>query len=746
MRYLSLVFAASLLCLSIPCTGHAQSAVVTGSVTDSTSGASIPRATIRVADSFEGTAADTSGRYRLALEAGSHVLVVQAVGYTTVRRAIRVRRADTTRVDVRLAPETLQLGTVTVEAAGTGNAPSVHRLSAASLKNAPALGEPDVIRTVGMLPSVTQTNDLKSSLNVRGGASDQNQYLIDGIEVYNPNHLAGLLGPFNVQALEDVTVHAAQFPARYGGRLSSVIDLQTRRPPDTTFVRGNVSLVSASGVASRQLGDGGVTLAARRTYADPVLAAVGSGFWYNFHDINLRAFYELGSGVTLETLGFLSRDAVSPRTTASADSGSTGPEITWGGRMGALRLRHQAGSYRHRLTGSYVRSYLSGSVRGEPDAYFDNGIRSLTAAYRGQWTNRQTQVSVGAELDRQSTEYGWQEAGDVQIEELIYEEAPPAFQQTQERPLYVGYASVERHLGLAWSVQAGLRYSFAGPDGVSSGQWAPRFRLSYDASDQVTLTATTGRYLQYVAEGAEGKEFRIDEPTFLLSSPQTAWTTTLGATWQARRGVEVGAEAYYRRFDDVARLALTSTADYPTFDRTTGTARGVDVFARKTNGWFTGQISYSYTGTRLSIDDTTAPPAWNVPHTLQGLAGIWLGDYWQFRVAGTWRSGLPYTPAAGSFRAPVSRAEDDRERFIEGAVNSERLPDYVRFDVSLRRTYQAEWFDWTLYVQALNVLNRTNPVRIDTRQLYRGDSTQNLPPGIESSMPIIPSVGAEFQF
>lgn len=261
------------------------------------------------------------------------------------------------------------------------------------------------------------------------------------------------------------------------------------------------------------------------------------------------------------------------------------------------------------------------------------------------------------------------------------------------------------------------------------------------------MTATSGRYFQYVAKGAEGSEMTIEEPTFLLTDPQRAWTTTLGGTWQATPNVEVGTESYYRRFDRVRRLTSELEIPYPSFRRASGTAYGIDVFARKTGGWLTGQASYSYVRTRLSLGDRTYPPDWSTPHTVKGLVGLWLGDYWQFRVAGTWRSGLPFTPADGRFRAPVFATHQLDERFIEGARNSARLPPYARLDLSLRRTYESRWFDWTLYVQALNVLNRSNPLRVDTRELYTYQvEGSDFTPGVESSLPVVPSVGVEFQF
>lgn len=743
------VCVAVVICAGVP-RAVAQQVVVNGTVFNASSQAPVPRATVQVERSFRGTTTNADGRYQLELDAETErtqwTLTARALGYNSKTTQVSAREGDTLHVDFELKKDVVQLGTVTVSARSNEDTPSTYRLNPRSIKNAPALGEPDVIRTAAFLPGITQSNDYKAAINVRGGAADQNQFLLDGFEVYNPNHLFGALGPFNVAALQEVTVHAAEFPVNYGGRLSSVIAMQSRRPPDTTFARANVSLLSANLVGSRSFGKSGVTLAARRTYADPLLALAGAGFWYNFHDVTTSVTHDFGDGWTGEALGFHSRDALSPR--SNDDSSLPRVDLTWGGYVGGVRLRHDGNTFQHAVSASVQLKSLSAAFQQEGEAYFDNRFRERTAAYDGKWNADAVVLEGGVEAQHQSIRHGWRESGDFQVDEVLYDEAPPTYDGQDTRFLFVTYASLRGRWGRRWEYEAGLRYTVPTLEerALEQSTPAPRLQLSFQATEDLTWTATAGVYTQHVAVGEEGRERTVDEPTFLLRTPQVARTSTLGAVWDGMSGVRLGFTGYLRGYEDVARLVDGRNATYPQFQRRAGRTWGIDVFARKSTGWLTGQLSYSYTNTRLKADASAFSPDWSVPHTVQGLVGVQLGNHWKLQVAGTWRSGLPFTPLKGSFRAPVFDASQLDERFVEAARNSARLPAYARTDVSLRRTYQADAFDWTLYVQVLNVFNRTNPQRVDDPRLLYRSERPGLPSGVAGSLPIVPSLGVEFQF
>ncbi len=738
----------SLVCLLVliaaPTRAQKQ-AHVTGTVTDTTS-APVSYASVQVAGTFMGAAADEEGHYAISLPPGTHVLRFRALGYQTEERTVTLEAGETVRLDVTLVPKQLQLGQVTVEAERARSAPSTYRLSARSIKNAPALGIPDVVRAAALLPGVTQANDLKASLNVRGGASDQNLFLLDGVPVYQPTHLFGIFSAFNLWALRDVTFYAGTFPVRYGGRLSSVMALRTKTPRDSSMTKAHLSLISANVAATRQWGNTFVLVAARRAYLDLVLAAAGTDGSYNFYDANLKVVHDLSGGWALEAMGFLSRDAATAYATGRyADVDSLRSRTHWGNYLGALRLRYDGARSSHRLTGSVTQRFSRNDYPGGND-HVRTRFTDLALRYNGAVTFSKNRFRFGLNYRQLRLNYGWQAQGGLELETLFYEGLPLIFDAKDRAPMYSAYFSAERLLTSRLRLRGGLRYSNLGA--LGGGVLSPRLDASYRVSEAVTLTAGAGRYAQFMAEGAEGIEFTVGEPLFLLRRPQHAWTYALGTITTFDGGAyRLSTETYYRSFSEIARLKGELGTPFPTFTFGEGTAFGLDVFLQKQRGWLTYQLSYSFLHARMDLGEGAYSPGWGVPHTVQGLLGLKLGHYWKFTLAGTFRSGLPYTPVVGKFIGPgTENANEFDLHYIPGERNSVRFPPYTRLDVALRRTYRSRWFTWTLSVQIMNLLNQGNELRLDPQRYYRYLPAGAERHGLATSLPIIPSVGVELTF
>ncbi len=739
--------------------------VVTGTVVDSSSGDPVPRATVRAADTYAGAAASNEGRFTLSAPGGVQRLRIRAVGYATATRRIPPRQ-DSVRMTVQLRPQNVPLGhvTVTADRRATDQNPSRYTIRPASVKQVPALGEPDVLRAAASLPGISQPNDIDARLNVRGGSSDQNQYLLDGIEIYNPTHLFGLYGAYNPYVTGNTTVHAASFPAQHGGRLSSVIDVSTRTPSDSSYTRANLSLTSLSGAHAQEWGNTGVVLGVRRTYLDPVLAAVGSpegeSMGYSFLDTNAKVRHILSENVTVTGLGFLQRDHLSVTGEEGPFEGGGSSEnrqetvTTWGNALGALRLRADQGALRHELTGSFVRSVTD---VGTPSITLNNVLRDWTAHYDGSFTGDRTRVRLGGQWKRRSFDYGWSADSRETLVSVLYgglgvEESsfglPSTWETRQARSLLSGYSSVEqRLLGDRLTLRGGLRV-----DGVWQDEAVvqPRVRATVQATSALRVHASAERYAQFVATGYEGQEFNVAEPLLPLDRPTSAWTYTTGLTTDLGDAYRVRAVVYARTMDRFPRLreAAPSASEGLPFRYGTATAYGLDLLAEKSRGWITGQVSYSLGYVRTELGGERFPPSWSIPHSLRAMLGLQLGQ-WKIQTSSLVRSGLPYTPAIGRISGIEQPTGGLQDRYLLGEKNSERVPTYARVDLALRRTYTADWFNWTLYVQALNLLNRRNILRINPGEFYefgidetRGGEQQ----GAQRSLPIVPTVGIEFAF
>lgn len=729
---------------------------VVGQVTDAETDAPVPLATVSIAHAFRGTATDDEGRYRFATRPGTR-LQFRALGYETVYKTVPRSASDTVRIDVALAPDRIPLGTVTVEADAEAN-PATYRLRPASIRNAPALGEPDVVRAAAFLPGVTQANDFQSQINVRGGAADQNLYLLDGVEVYDPRHLIGVFSAFNPWVLSDVTFHNGVFPAEYAGRLSSVLALETRTPTDSLHANGNISLLSSSVALSDRYGDTGVVVAARRTYLDVISQAVSLDLGYRFHDANAKVSHALTPQWTIEALGFLSTDVARQTESAETESEEARDLETrtrWGNRMGALRLRHETGRFKQRLTASYSGAFDDASY-DQDRAFADNTLHDRVVRYDASLVFQAHRLALGAQAREVTNEYAWDAQAGLDLDEIFYDGVPLVFSQTQRQTRYSLYATEDVFLGERVLASIGARYTTLG--GWTDGVVAPRVTVSVEATDAVQLNAGAGVHYQFVAEGRQGTEFSIGSPLFLFDAPQRAAMVSTGATMDLGERYRLRTDVYVRRFDDVAEIVPSEPEAFPEFRRRKARAYGLDVLLEKTRGWVTFQGAYTFLRSEAKRDGGYVLADYDVPHTVQGVMGLRIGPEWLFNIAGVYRSGTPYTPVVGMIygpgnpnrRSPADGYQRIYRRYLSGEYNGERYPSYARMDASLRRTYHAERFDWTVYIQVLNILNRTNTLRVDWAEYYantKNGTIENPSLGdADSSLPILPSVGVALSF
>src|SRR5215467_974433 len=345
--------------------------VIAGRVTDATT--SEPRAgtAIGVVGSSRGAIADSVGRYVIsAVPAGDVTLRARLIGYKTLERTAKVRGGDTTRVDLALEQEVTVLGAVRTEARPVEREafetkPSVGtvQMTARAAEGVPKFAEPDIIRIVQLLPGVEARNDFSTGLNVRGGESDQNLILIDGYPIYNPFHLGGLFSTFIDPTVRDVQLMTGGFPARYGGRLSSVLDVHSADEV-RSGVHGTaeVSLLASTGEVGGALDGGKLSwmIAGRRTYADQFVKLISTQrLPYHFRDEQAHMTYAFTPTTKLSVTAYEGRDALNANFAQLGDSANASGGtflFTWGNRvagatLSSTRVAHDRKGLAHWLLG-----------------------------------------------------------------------------------------------------------------------------------------------------------------------------------------------------------------------------------------------------------------------------------------------------------------------------------------------------------------------------------------------------------
>ncbi len=314
LKPIILAILASALCFGIS-NGQSNTYTISGLIRDAHSGESLPGANVFVPELNRGTSTNNYGFYALTLPEGDHTITFSYVGYNSVH--LTVTADKNIRQDIKLMPA-IELDEVVVrgETAGTGalqmGTLNIPMLQAARLPV--LLGEKDIMKAFQLMPGVQRGTEGTGGLFVRGGSNDQNLIILDDAVIYNANHLFGFFSLFNSAAIKDVTLIKGGFPARYGGRLSSVIDI-TMKEGDMQSFKGEAGIGI---IASRftlegpiQKGSSSFLVAGRRTYFDvlskPFLSEeekVG----YFFHDLNLKTNFILNDNNRLYISGFLGKD------------------------------------------------------------------------------------------------------------------------------------------------------------------------------------------------------------------------------------------------------------------------------------------------------------------------------------------------------------------------------------------------------------------------------------------------------
>ncbi|HFE64214.1 MAG TPA: TonB-dependent receptor, partial [Caldithrix sp.] len=310
------IFFISFILLIIGETAFAQTATLSGFVTDSTNGESLIGANIYFQDLPIGISSNEHGYFILqSVPAGKHILVVNYLGYHSYRQPLDIGAGEKKFLNIMLRPQALEGEAVLVSAERLTSEREIQlsqvELSTRTIRSAPQLGEADLFRTIQALPGVVSESDFSTGLVVRGGNTDQNLIMLDGITVYNPSHMGGLFSNFLLDAIKDARFIKGGFPAEYGGRMSSVLNIISKAG-NSKHAAGSagVSMLSSRFSFEAPLQNGALLLAGRRTYFDKALKLIGKEFPYYFYDFQGSLFQDFSANDRLTLSGYFGNDVL----------------------------------------------------------------------------------------------------------------------------------------------------------------------------------------------------------------------------------------------------------------------------------------------------------------------------------------------------------------------------------------------------------------------------------------------------
>lgn len=748
-----------------------------------TDGSVLPGASVAVPALGLGTATDAQGRYRLALPAGSQQVTVSFVGY--VPQTITVSRSQ--QRDFQLAPSPGELGEVVVQGQQTlkqkleTTQMGVEHLTIREAKLLPALfGEVDVLKTLQLKPGVQSGGEGSSGLFVRGGSSDQNLVLLDNALVYNPNHLFGLFSVFNSDAVQSVDLYKSGFPAQFGGRLSSVIDVKLREGSREQFtVTGGIGLIasrlSVEGPLGRgragQPAKGSFIVSGRRTYFDVFTRALNRANAsddtyrpipdYYFHDFSAKANYSLGEKDQVFFTGYLGRDVF-----GFNSFGDFAADFAWGNTLGTLRWQH---TFSPRLTANTQVGLTS--YRYALGSSFDILSFGLTSAIRD--VNARTDFDYLPEDGRHVIKFGASftqhafEIGRLQVESddnslaLDNNISYPA----QEAGLY---ASDNWKVSEQLQAELGLRLSGFGSGGQVYGGLEPRAAVRYALTPSVSLKANYALMYQYahlVNNTGASLPTDIWYPTRLNVRPQRSQQVSTGVSWLLGGGkFLLTNEVYYKwsanqiDFRDGAQIYANPNLNQEfLFGR--GWSYGNELYLEKKEGKTTGWIGYTLAwawrqfppqnGTDGINGGRPYYPSYDRRHNLNVVVLHQLSPRVSLTASFVYTSGAPTTLPAGRFPLQNVPGGDLALAPVYPDRNTYRLIPYHRLDLGLVWKLKPVRFgtERDLTFSVYNAYDRRNAYFIYFEpQRNQADQITGLRAQQVSLFPIIPSVTYNFKF
>ena len=757
-----------------------------GYIADSESGESLIGATVYVNEIKSGTITNPYGFYSITLEEGIYNIDFRYVGYSSIAKEINLNSNQ--KMNIELQSLDIQLKNVVVsDVAEDYNVSSVEmstsKLDMSKVTEIPTfLGENDIIKAIQLLPGVSSVGEGASGFNVRGGSVGQNLVLLDEAPVYNSSHLLGFLSVFNPDAVKDLKLYKGGIPSRYGGRLSSILDIRMKdgNNKKTVFSGGIGTIFSRFTLESPIVKDkSSFILALRRSYAD-ILAKpflknsnfFDDGAALNFYDITAKTNFELDEKNTLYISSYLGRDVFK----FDANQG-----FNWGNRTGTIRWNHL---FNERLFSNFTAIYSNYDYQlafGSDDRNkFEWDSKVETINFKPEFTyfiNANNELSLGAEFIR----YSFEPANAIGVSDGEITDITLPMKYAFEGSFYIGNEQKISNLTLSYGIRSSI-YSYNGPSyryefGVpltpvsrkplisetkilgnesiqSYSSIEPRISINYKISNTFSVKSSYNRMTQYIhllSNTAASSSLDVWTPSTNNIKPENANVYVFGLFKNFQNNdFESSIEIYYKDlynqidYIDGADLLINK---YFEGDLLTGIGRayGLEILLKKNRGKFNGWLSYSVGRSELKIDGINEynwyPKRYDQTHNFKMTSTYKLNDRIQLSGNFLYLTGTPVTFPSSKFViqgfAIPYNSDNSRHQF--------RIPDYHRLDISvmingkkIRRNGKERKNDSSLIISIYNVYNRRNPFSIYFSQ-GKGKVTETSVPGEVTRLSIIGS-------
>ncbi|WP_367390787.1 TonB-dependent receptor [Lewinella sp. LCG006] len=765
---------------------------LSGYISDGETGETLIGATVYVPALQQGVTSNEYGFYSLTLPAATYEVEYSYVGFETIKETIELNKNTTLSLELGGSAQQLEEVVVTSEAANRNVSDlqmSTNSMNMETLKKLPALlGEVEVLRSIQLLPGVSTVGEGATGFNVRGGSIDQNLVLLDEAPVYNSAHLFGFFSVFNPDAVKDVELFKGGIPARYGGRLSSILDVRMKEGNSKKLaVNGGVGFIfSRLAVEAPIVKDkASFIVAARRSYIDvlakPFLNDDLGETTLNFYDLTLKTNYKLNDNNQFFLSGYFGRDNFGFGDAAG---------FNWGNQTTSLRWNHIFSNKLFANTTLYYSNYeYSIDFGNTAENAFDWTAKIVNTSIKPRFTYYITPNNI-LRFGGEAINYRFEPAN-----AFISSDGETQDISLDERFALEGgvYVENEQTLGERWQLNYGVRWSYFGLMGkgnaytfgdaptpnegrpligiesYSKGEliqdfnnFEPRAAIKYQLSPDNSIKASYNRTAQYIhllSNTVASTPVDIWLPSTNNVQPQMSDQFAIGYFQNFKDNTyETSIEFYYKNMDhqidyiDGADLVLNEFVEGQILEGD-GRAYGMEVLIQKNKGKFTGWASYTLGRSERLVEginnDEWYPNRFDQTHNFSLTTFYELSKRLSVSAVFVYNTGTPAT-------FPTSRytvAGYTIPHVTDGSRNNVRIPSYHRLDLSAtlegKRNEERRWqSSWVFSVY--NVYNRRNPFSI-----YFQQASDRIPVGQPATTEavrfsvvgnFIPSIAYNFKF
>lgn len=768
---------------------------ISGYIKDVANGEALIGATVYIKETGTGAITNEYGFYSITLPPATYNLNYSYVGYSSLPKILELNKNE--RLDIELTGDAQQLQEVVIqgelEQANVQNLEmSTNKLEIKTIQKIPAfLGEVDIIKSLQLLPGVSTVGEGASGFNVRGGSVGQNLILLDEAPVYNSSHLLGFFSVFNPDAVKDVKLYKGGIPARYGGRLSSLLDVRMKEGNSKTLeVTGGIGTVfSRIAVEAPIVKDkASFIVAARRSYIDvlarPFAPILQNGGALNFYDVTMKANYNINPKNRVYLSGYFGRDNFK----FDRNQG-----FSWGNATATLRWNH---IFNDRLFSNFTALYSNYDYslafgRDDRNSFKWNSLIS-NYIFKPQFTyflNSNNELNFGAEV----IYYNFDPANAVGVSEG---EAKPFGLNRKYNLESSLYLSNSQKISKIFTIDYGIRYSLFnafGPDKIYTyndavpgvrrdtvssrqyksgeviatyGNFEPRLSFKMQVNPTTSIKGSYNRMAQYlhlISNTTASNPLDVWNPSSTNIKPQLADQYTIGffKDLGKNRMYELSVEGYWKNtqnqidYIDGADLLINEFLEGDLLSGE-GRAYGVETYFQKKTGRLTGWVSYTLARTELKVNGINQGnwyrTRFDQTHNLKIAAFYEISKRWSFSANFVYTSGTPTTFPTSRYISQgllIPYNENDSR-------NNVTLPDYHRLDVSFRlegkkqkRGKVRKNSDYWVF-GVYNLYARQNPFSI-----YFSQADQRVSPGQPISSEatqlsiigtVVPSISYNFKF